>query len=137
MCLTTYPISARELFIHPHLWYFKSCSSPSVFAIAEHSWVQVNSIALVGSRGIFFGIEGAKPAAKMGNTCFPAFLEPAYARTCRHAFEELNAVEMGIPEGAKHFALGIGTSRTGEDGAAHSKLKFRIDGGSPFTIGRF
>ena len=138
ICLTSYPVSARELFLHPHLWYFKSgISRPSVFGIAECSWVRVNSIALVGSRGIFFGIEGAKPAAKMGNTCFPAFLKPAYAQTCRHAFEELNNVEMGIPEDAKQFALGIGTSRTGEDGATYSKLKFRIDSGSPFTIGQF
>ena len=134
ICLTEVPESARVALKHPHLWAFQNNRTMSMYGLASSSWGKVNSMIFMGDN-VFFGIEGARPSAKMGNTCFPAFLTDAYSQRCRRAFEELNKSEMGIPSGLK-FALGIGSSRKDATGTCMRALKFRLNG-REFKITKF
>ena len=134
VCLTEVPESARVALKYPHLWAFQLGRTMSMYGLASSSWEKVNSMIFMGDN-VFFGIEGARPAAKMGNTCFPAFLTDAYSQRCRRAFEELNKSEMGIPFGLK-FALGVGDSRKDATGTCMRGLKFRLNG-RKFKITKF
>lgn len=125
VCLTEVPESARVALKHPHLWAFQLGRTMSMYGLASSSWGKVNSMIFMGDN-VFFGIEGARPAAKMGNTCFPSFLTDAYSQRCRSAFEELNKTDMEVPSGSR-FALGVGDSRKDATGTCMRGLTFRLN----------
>ena len=134
VCLTEVPETAQVAIKHRHLWGFQLGRTMSMYGVSPHSWRKVNSMIFMGNNA-FFGIEGARPATNMGNTCFPSFLTDAYSQRCRRAFEELNKTDMEIPAGSK-FALGIGDSRKDEAGTCMTGLKFRLNG-KVFIINKF
>jgi hypothetical protein len=135
LCLTSYEQSARALFKYPYFWSFKNYSKPEIYELANTGFCKVNAIAFPG-RSVFIGIVGARPAAKMGNTCIPSYLASAHARKCGPAFEELNKREMRIPGDCQEFALGIGESRVDESGRACGTMTFRWKS-HVFGISRF
>ena len=56
------------------------------------------------------------------NCCFPAFLKPAYARTCDKAFERINSLKkIQIPSG--DISVGLGTSISGSKLVRNIKIK--------------
>ena len=124
LCLTVYEQSARELFKYPYLWSFKNRAKPEIYGLPNSGFSKVNAIAFPG-RNVFIGIVGARPAPKMGNTCFPSYLASAHARKCGLAFEELNKQQMRVPTDCQEFALGIGESDVKETGRAYRAMTFR------------
>ena len=133
VCLTEIPESAQVALKYSHLWGFQNGKQLSIYGI-HNTWCSVNAISEMG-RNVFIGLAGARPAPKMGNTCFPSFLATAYERRCRSAFEELNKTDM-VVTGSGPFALGTGTSRVGESGKSYSPIRFRFQG-REFAIGKF
>ena len=134
VCLTEVPETAHVALKYRHLWAFQIGRNTSFYGVSPYSWQKVNSMIFMGDN-IFFGIEGARPARNMGNTCFPDFLTNAYSQRCRRPFEELNKTSMEIPEGSK-FALGVGDSRVNESHTCMIGTKFRLNG-REFTINKF
>ncbi len=128
VAVTEYPERAREAFLYEHLWGFYNgvsiSDSRTKFDIPS-GFCRVRGMLQLGDRSMFLAVEGAKVPdnpSSLHNTCFPAFLSPAYHRRCRFAFEELNTrSHMALPEGfsaqedREKFALGVGTSAVNKD----------------------
>jgi len=121
---------------HPFLWAFFPNQKPKDFGITR--WSKVTSILPMGSEGgggerhrnYLFVCENAMPIQNLPNCCFPANLQPEYARTCRSAYEKLNKVTSpSIPPSEEGpFAIGVGTSITGADGTLAGSLRVKVNG---------
>ena len=134
--VSEYPESARKAIKYPFLWGFcngtKISAHKTKFAIRS-GFCKVTGMIALGERSMFLAVEGARlprDLKHLGNTCFPAFLEPSYQRKCRRAFEQLNENPMGLPEGADRvttkFALGVGTSAIDEGQNLYGSVAFRF-----------
>jgi hypothetical protein len=136
--LTEIAESSKIAFKYPHLWAFESRQTVKKYGIVD-PWCSVNAVTKMG-RNVFIGLCGAHPTlvadvGTMSNTCFPSFLETAYERRCRTAFEELNKTKLTVI-GSEPLAIGIGTSRKDEGRKAVSSMRFRFQG-TEFTIDMF
>lgn len=100
----------------PHLWAFMNHRKSSDFDIPE--MVDVSLILplykyITSHKNIIFIIQHEcnlkNYKQKIGNCCFPAFLNPTYQRELRNVFERLNTT-MPININEKNNAFGFGTS---------------------------
>jgi hypothetical protein len=139
--LTTFPESADGLFKHKHLWGYPKNTCPTECGLDLKKWHPVNALTMMRDRNVFVGVSGAKPKSKMGNTCFPEFLNSAYQRKYRKAFEDFNKHSMFIPTDTQEFAIGVGSSRKDEKGQLSHPLRFRYPTGpdtwNTFTISMY
>jgi len=141
-CLTTYPDTAKDIVIHPHLWIFHNRNTHADFSLdarpnchdASNSMGcnLVTSCKIYG-RNVFFVCKGASP--KQSYVCpgyFPEFLSPAYQRKCRVAFESMNKTEtLAYPrDGKPPYTFGVGTSIINDEGTLYGSLTFVIKGKS-------
>lgn len=128
-----WPESSQEATVNRNGWCFYSgTESIEKVGIPKHlPWQKVSAFQIIGGT-VLVSLSDARPTTNMMNTCFPVFLTSAYMRKCRSAFEELNKTEIEYdttkPNG--YYALGIGTSKVGEDGTLSNQLAFRYPIGS-------
>lgn len=100
----------KDIINFPHLWAFDRSIK------IKSGWIKVKYIIpmnkyIESHKNIAFILdtESILKKSDIKNCCFPAFLTPAYARTCDKAFERLNTVsKITIPQG--DVAIGVGTS---------------------------
>ena len=138
---TEFPNPAKKVFNDPNLWAFLNETLTSNSNIPYKKWVKVTGIIFLGNpdhpRSILFCLKGAKPCPDMKNTFFPSFVNPAYQRRLRYAFEDLNKYPLNISPDHDEFAIGIGTSRAYGKTRAIDSIKFRRDGKEVFHIDKF
>lgn len=109
--------------ITPHMWAFTD-------AIKRKSgWLKIKYIVpmykyIESHKNIAFILDSNEilDTSNIKNCCFPAFLKPAYARTCDKAFERINSLKkIQIPSG--DISVGLGTSISGSKLVRNVKIK--------------
>ena len=135
--LTEFPDTATDLFKYDYLWAFQSGRSPLESYGLASGYHKINGMTAPGTMGrnVAFTIEGARPRnGKVGNSCFPSFLNKGIQRKAGSAFESLNkSTSAKIPVGGP-LAYGIGTSRSDSLNGLYSSVTFETKTGRHFTI---